>query len=188
MFLHVSQHDHGAAATCCQIKIGWTQSASLGSAYLFLDPCPATIPGVYRGPGSLLGGHACVCWASSPPQRRAAARPTGLPAGIYWLARCPTAGRLVRSVLTTSAPQRHLWTINSDTKAGGTTAEPTHTANWCFSMPPSRRKLLQHRWQRRFQSAIYWRCHLQGTGTLRGESENATTRFNKAPQLLEEGE
>lgn len=74
----------------------------------------------------------------------------GLPAGIYWLALCPAAGRLVRSVLTTSAPQRHLWTINSDTKAVGTTAEPTHAANWCFSMRPRRRKLLKHHWQGSF--------------------------------------
>lgn len=72
----------------------------------------------------------------------AAARP-GLPAGIYWLALCPAAGGLVRSVLTTSAPQRHLWAINSDMKAVDATAEPTHAANWCFSM----RKLLKHHWR-----------------------------------------
>lgn len=55
----------------------------------------------------------------------AKARP-GLPAGIYGLALCPTAGSLVRSVLTTSAPQRHLWTINSDTQAEREATEPTH--------------------------------------------------------------
>lgn len=91
-----------------------------------------------------LAAHACVC--SPPHLRRAAARP-GLPAGIYWLALCPAAGRLVRSVLTTSVPQRHLWTINSDTKAVGTTAEPTHAANWCFSLSPRKGKRLKHHWQ-----------------------------------------
>lgn len=101
----------------------------------------------------------CVCSRSPPHLRREAARP-GLPAGIYWLAQCPTAGRLVRSVLTTFAPQRHLWTINSDSKAVGTTTEPTQAANWCFSMPPHKRKLPKHHWQRGFsvlftQSVMY---------------------------------
>lgn len=119
-------------------------SVNLSWECILLDPSPPTIPPVYTGPGSLLGGHACVC--SPPHLRREAARPS-LPAGIYWLALCPTTGRLVRSVLTTSAPQRHLWTINSDTKAVGTTTEPTHAANWCFSMPARRRKLLKHHWR-----------------------------------------
>lgn len=148
-------------------------------------PSPPTIPGVYTGPRSLLGGQAC---ARSPPHLRGAAARPGPPAGIYWLALCPPASRLVRSVLTTSAPQRHRWTINSDTKAVGTTTEPTHAANWCFSMPPRRRKLLKHHWRWGFQYAIYWRCHLQDTGTQQGESENATTRINKIVQLLKEDE
>ena len=40
-----------------------------------------------------------------PPGRQ---HDPSLPAGIYWLALRPTAGRLVRSVLTTSTLQRHL--------------------------------------------------------------------------------
>lgn len=137
----------------CHIKIiGRTQSTSPESRLHTAgseppSPHHPTIRRVYTGPGSLLGGHACVC---SPHHLRGSAARPGLPAGIYWLALCPTAGRLVRSVLTTSAPQRHLWTINSDTKAVGTTAEPTHAANRCFTMRPRRRKLLKHHWQRGF--------------------------------------
>lgn len=111
---------------------------------LLLDPRPPMMPSCLHRTRLASWRRVYVC--SPPHLRRAAARP-GLPAGIYWLAQCPTAGRLVRSVLTTSAPQRHLWTINSDTKAVGTTAEPTHAANWCFGMPPHRRKLLKHQWQ-----------------------------------------
>lgn len=73
---------------------------------------------------SHLGGHAC---APLHLQRGCAAKARpGLPAGIYGLALCPAAGSLVRSVLTTSAPQRHLWTINSDTQAEREATEPTH--------------------------------------------------------------
>ena len=99
----------------------------------------------------LAAARVCVC---SPPHLRGSAARPGLPVGIYWLALCPTAGRLVRSVLTTSAPQRHLWTINWDTKAAGTTAEPTHAANRCFNMRPRRRKLPQHQWQRGFSMPV----------------------------------
>lgn len=121
-----------------------TDSVNFSWEYVALQLDPSSlplIPHVYTGPGApSWRPRVCVC--SPPHLRRAAARP-GLPAGIYWLALCPAAGRLVRSVLTTSATQRHLWTINSDTKAVGTTAEPTHAANWCFSMPPRRKKLLE---------------------------------------------
>lgn len=143
MFRPISQQDRSRRSNMFPFK-NRTLSKSL-------DPNAPTFARVYTGPDSLLGGHACVC--SPPHLRRAAARP-GLPAGIYWLAHSPTAGRLVRSVLTTSAPQRHLWTINSDTKAVWTTAEPTHAASWRFSMPPSRRKLLKSCWQQGFGGPV----------------------------------
>lgn len=123
--------------------------------------------------------RACVRACSPPHLRRAAARP-GQPAGIYWLAQRLTAGRLVRSVLTTSALQRHLWTINSDTKAERTTAEPTHGASWCFGMRLRGRKRLCSHWQFGFGEPVPFGCHPQGT-----ESENGNL---KTVRLLREEE
>lgn len=142
IFFYISQQQRNRSFNliCSHLKIGCTQSTSPGSDCWIRVP-PNDPWCLHRTRLASWRPRVCVC--PPPHLRRAAARP-GLPAGIYWLALCPAAGRLVRSVLTTSAPQRHLWTINSDTKAVGATAEPTHAANWCFSMPAHRGKLLQH--------------------------------------------
>lgn len=185
IFLNTLQDCSSFNLICCSERLiakmlpcknRWTQSTSLGSRYSWIPPPPPpTIPHVYTGPGSLLGGHACVCVSLLTSAERL--HDLGLPAGIYWLALCPAAGRLVRSVLTTSAPQRHLWTINWDTEAVWTTAEPTQAANWCFTMPPCKRKLLKHHWQ--------WRLSMPFTDGVicrapKGESESATTRISKS--------
>lgn len=116
---------------------------------------------VYTSTGSLLGG----LHASSPLENgaRPSARP-GLPAGIYWLALCPAASSLVRSVLTTPAPQRHLWTINLDTQAQGTrNSRRAHTLPTCVSVMPLCRSSLLYIAGWKFQNAIFGECHWRGT-------------------------
>lgn len=84
-----------------------------------------------------------VCmFASSPPQSGCTTRPAS---GDLLTGAVP--GRRQTSSLgshdlsyTKASLNYELWT---DTKAVGTTAEPTHAANWCFSMPPRRKKLLE---------------------------------------------
>lgn len=92
--------------------------------------------------------------------------------------RCATtAGRLARSVLTTSALLRHLCAIEADTKAAGTTAEAAQSASWCLSALPfsflvqeevvskkkkKKKKSLAARF--RYSPASTSRCHPPGTG------------------------
>lgn len=157
-------------------------SVSSSREGILLDTSPPTVPRVHAGPGPASGRPRVGVFASSPPLSGCTTWP-GQRGFNGWRRARPQADPFARF----SRPQLREGIselLTQTLKAVGTTTEPTGGANWCFSMPACRRKLPKRHRQWGFRCAIYRQCHLQGTGTQQGESENATTRINKSVQLL----